>query len=316
MKLKHLLILAVIFFFTSTGSAQEAPELSRLSEHVYAYIGITQASPSANSFGANCGVIIGSDAVMVIDTLVSAKKARALISQIEEITDTPIKYVANTHYHLDHAWGNCEFEKLGAVIIAHENAPLSEEQIEYALTHPEDFGMTAEDLTGTTVSLPRITFRDSMNVDLGGVTVKLHFPGPSHTQDSITAYVNEDNILFTGDAVFNKYHPFLGEGDISSWIKILSELEQSTAAVIVPGHGPAATRQDLRDLADYLEEFDENARRLCDKKTQDDAPAVAEELLKLLPEQGRTEMPVLVEMNLRTKYLPSSPGKTAGTGTH
>lgn len=304
MTLKRLFVVIACFFMAESGFAQDTTKLAQLSAHVYAYTGITQASPSGNSFGANCGVIVGDHAVLVVDTLISAKKAREFISQIKEITGKPIKYAVNTHHHLDHAWGNSEFEKLGAIIIGHANTPLSKAQVDFAIAHAQGYGLTTDDLAGTQACVPSVTFNDTMNIDLGNVTVTLHFPGASHTNSSITAYVNEDHVLFAGDIVFNKYHPFLAEGDIANWINVLSGLETSTASIIVPGHGPVATKKDLKELAVYLKAFDSTAKKLCQQKTQEEAPAISEELLRLLPDQGRTELTGLVEMNIRGKYLP------------
>jgi glyoxylase-like metal-dependent hydrolase (beta-lactamase superfamily II) len=303
--MKKNLFFAILYLFIAVNAyAQETPSLTKLTEHVYAYIGITQASPSGNSYGANCGVVIGSESVMVIDTLISAKHAGKLITDIKKITDKPIKYVVNTHYHLDHSWGNSAFAKLGSVIIAQKNIPLTKEQIKQIMAHPEPYGLTAQDLAGTTAKLPDIFFDTSLKVDLGGVTVNLHYPGPSHSIDSIIAHVNGDNVVFAGDIIFNRYHPFLGEGDIKGWIGVLSQLEKLKAKVIVPGHGPAAAMSDIKEMSIYLREFDRNARRLTKNKTQADAPSIAKKLILALPDQKRTELSSLIEMNLRMKYLP------------
>lgn len=141
--------------------AEETAGLTKLSEHVYAAVDFKNASPAANSFGVNTGVVIGNDAVLVVDTRISAKKAQEFIADIRKVTGKPIRYVVNTHYHLDHSWGNCEFVKLGAVVIGHENSRLTVERSREIMSHPEYFGMTAQDLQGTTVSPPTITFKDT-----------------------------------------------------------------------------------------------------------------------------------------------------------
>jgi len=301
------ILLAIIFclFFISFAHAQEAPALQKLSDNVYAYINIKNATPADNSFGANCGVVIGEESVLVIDTLVSAKHAKRLIEQIREISDKPIKFAVNTHPHLDHAWGNSEFAKLGTIIIGQRNMPFTKEYAAKALGYAENFGLSEEAMEGTTAKLPDILIDDTLTIDLGGVSVELNYLGHSHTIDSITALVKEDNILFTGDIIFNKYHPFLAEGNISSWIKILEKIEKTTAAkIIVPGHGPAALKKDIAEMAEYLKTFDKQAKKLCKKKTQEDSAEITEKLMALLPMQDRNELQNLVEMNLKMKYLP------------
>ena len=287
--------------------AEETAGLTKLSEHVYAAADFKNATPAGNGFGVNTGIVIGNDAVLVIDTRISAKKAQEFIADIRKVTDKPIKYVVNTHYHLDHSWGNCEFVKLGAVVIGHENGPKLTSRYIEGISHPENYGLTAEDIKGTTISPPTITFKDALLVDLGGVTVSLSYLGHTHTNDGIVALVDQDGVLFAGDTLFVRYHPSMGDADIQGWLKALAELEKTPAKIIVPGHGPVSTVADVKDLEVYLTEFDKQAKVLCAGKTQNDAPTIARELLKVLPDQKRTELIWAVENNLRSNYLPRRP---------
>ena len=297
-------LLLVCLFAPGLVIAEETAGLTKLSEHVYAAVDFKNASPATNSFGVNTGVVVGNDAVLVVDMRISAKQAQAFIADIKKITGKPVKYVVNTHYHLDHSWGNCEFVKLGAVVIGHENGRLAALRSKESMSHPEYFGMTPDDLNGTTVSAPTITFKDAMLVDLGGVTVSLLYLGPAHTDDSVVAFVDQDGVLFAGDILFTRYHPFLADADVAGWLKALAKLEAIPAKIIVPGHGPVSTVADIKDLEIYLTQFDKQAKILCAGKAQDDAPAIAQEMLKILPDQKRTELVGGVENNLRSKYLP------------
>jgi cyclase len=299
-----LVVFGLVLFLATPSFCQNPRTLQKLSDHIYAYVGVTGASPSANSFGANSGVVVGKDAVLVVDTLISVKEAEKLLADIRKVTNKPIKYVVNTHYHLDHAWGNKVFVREGAVIIAHENSRLAGPRSEYGLKHYQQFGLTAADMEGTDLSFPTVTFKDEMRIDLGEVMVDLAYPGVTHTDGSISAYVSPEQTIFLGDILFTKYHPYLGEGDIPSWIKVLSKLERGPAKVIIPGHGPVSTVADIKNMEAYLKVFDRKAKQLCKGKKQDDAPAIAAQLLKELPDQGRTELPGMVESNLREKYLP------------
>jgi cyclase len=287
----------------SSVLAGDTPTLQRISEHVYAYVDVKNASP-AGSFGSNAGLVVGRNAALVIDTLISAKAADNFLADIRKVTDKPVKYVVNTHHHLDHAWGNCQFVTLGAEVITQENALSHMPEDAQALAHPEQHGLTAKDLEGTTLQGPTITFTDSMKIDLGGVIVELRYPGASHTNDSITAYVPQDKVMFVGDILFTHYHPFLAEGDLPHWQQVLSELTQTPATKIVPGHGPVSNKADVELMKTYLNEFDSQAKTLCSGKSANEAPAIAQELIKRLPQQERTELPRLVEFNLRLKYLP------------
>jgi len=304
MKMRFMVsVIIMLFFIAMPLQAQEEMQLTKLSEHVYAYINpIEEASPQT-SFGSNCGIVVGEEGVLVIDTLVSAAHAKELIRSIQQLTDVPIKYVVNTHYHADHTWGNAEFKKLGAVIIAQKDVPITKKEIEESMAHPETFGLAAEDIVGTTAVSPDIEFDSFLSIDLGGVAVECFHQRGTHTSDSITVAVKDEAVLFLGDILFNKCHPYLGEGTIQQWIEYLSALIVEDGQIIVPGHGPVATGQDIQDMAKYLDAFDTHARALVKGKTQADAVEVAQELMTLLPDQNRDALPMIVEMNLRTKYL-------------
>lgn len=287
----------------AVSAQSQDPGLAKLSEHVYAAAGFKNPT-IRRSFGVNSGVIVGDDGVLVIDTRISAKKAQELIADIKQVTDKPIKYVVNTHYHLDHTWGNCEFVKLGAVVIGHENARLTASKTEEDIKNATNFGLTEQDMEGTVASIPTIMFKDSLMIDLGGVTAHLTYMGHTHTNDGIVALIEPDGVLFTGDILFVGYHPSMGDSDLNGWLKALEELKTTEAKIIVPGHGPVSTVNDINDLAVYLTEFDKLAKQLCEGKSSKDAPAIARQLLQELPEQGRTELKAAVGSNLRAKYLP------------
>lgn len=295
-------VLMILLLYAVSAQSQE-PGLTKLSEHVYAAAGFKNPT-IRRSFGVNSGVIVGDDAVLVIDTRISAKKAQELIADIKQVTDKPIKYVVNTHYHLDHTWGNCEFVKLGAVVIGHENARLTASKTEEDIKNATNFGLTEQDMEGTVPSIPTIMFKDSLLVDLGCVTARLTYMGHTHTNDGIVVLIEPDGVLFTGDILFTGYHPSMGDSDLNGWLKALEELKTTEAKIIVPGHGRVSTVNDINDLPVYLTEFDKMARQLCAGKNRNDAPAIARELLKKLPEQGRTELTAAVGSNLRAKYLP------------
>jgi glyoxylase-like metal-dependent hydrolase (beta-lactamase superfamily II) len=278
-------------------------KLTQVSPRVYAYVGTTNASPLTNSFGANAGVVIGRDCALVVDTLMSAKEGASWLADIRRLTDKPIRYVVNTHHHMDHTWGNCVFAACGAAIIAHDYTREALLQPANGLARAQRYNIPAADLEGTVITLPTITFSQELTVDLGDVTVRLSFPGASHTPGAITVYVVQDQVLFTGDILFTGYHATVIDGDIPDWRRVLEKLQEIPTSAIVPGHGPISSKQDLQALSEYLDVFDTEARRLCEGRTVADASAVAEELAKRLPEQGRSELSLIVRANLTVRYL-------------
>lgn len=292
-----VLLLGIISYAAHAAAAEQT--LTKVAEGIYSYADTRNASPQ-NSFGANAGIVVGREGILVVDTLVSAKEAARFIKDIRTVSDKPIKYVVNTHSHLDHAFGNSEFAKLGAVIISHSNCRKDlEARGEETLKRAAGYGLAADDLAGTVITLPSITFSERMEIDLGGLRVELIYPGPSHTDGSILVSVPERRVLFAGDALFTGYHPNLAEGDLDSWIKALDYISALGAVSIIPGHGPLSGKKDVEDMKDYLRVFDGRARELA--ANSDDPAFIVSELKKALP--GRTELEFLIGANVQARYI-------------
>ena len=176
---------------------------------------------------------------MVVDTLISAKEAQRFIKDIRAVSDKPIRYVVNTHDHLDHVLGNSEFAKLGAVIIAQAGTKAAMvKNGDGLLQRAKYFGLSDEAMSGTTVVVPSLTFSDAMEIDLGDRKVEVIHAGPSHTGGSSIVYVPDSKTLFAGDILFTNYHPNMRDGDIQGWVKALDLIASMDVTNIIPGHGP------------------------------------------------------------------------------
>ncbi|MBF0137359.1 MAG: MBL fold metallo-hydrolase [Magnetococcus sp. DMHC-1] len=288
------ILLLTLFNVQSAGA-----ELTRLTDKVYAYVGVKDAS-AAHSFAANAGIVIGRDGVLVIDTLISAREGERFLADIRAVTDKPIKYVINTHTHLDHALGNCVFAKLGAVVISHEadQAMLATRGADI-LKNAGTYGLKPEDMLGTEIVVPTLAFSNQMTIDLGGEQVRLLRTLPSHTAGSLVVHLPAEKLLFSGDILFTDFHPFMGDGDLEGWSKTLDSLQAMEIDNIVPGHGPLSTKKDLRDMQEYLSLFDKKARELAG--TMQDANAIAARLLEILPKRSMADW--MVAYNVKSRYL-------------
>jgi len=297
--IKLAFITACLFIAVSSGLASAQEGLTRIAENVYSYVDIKHASPQ-NSFGANAGIVVGKNGILVVDTLISSKKARKFLEDIRAFSDKPIKYVVNTHSHLDHCFGNAEFDKIGAVIIAHQNSGKDLRlNGEATMKRARAYGLTDDDLEGTTIALPKLTFTERMEIDLGGQTVELIYKGPSHTGGSIMVYIPDNKILFAGDILFTDYHPNLVEGDIDGWIKTLDYIMSLDVNAIIPGHGPLSGKKDISDMREYLITFDKKAKELCAKSK--DVDWIVPEIKKALPQ--RRELDMMIKGNIQMRYL-------------
>jgi len=292
--------IALILFHAAAFAAVPAQTgLTKIAEGVYAYVDAKNPSP-LTSFGANAGIVVGRDGVVVVDTLTSAKKAQRFIRDIRAVTDKPIRYVINTHHHLDHSLGNCEFVKLGAAVMAQENAKKDAQQdADSVLKRALNYGFTAEALAGTTIALPTMTFTDAMTLDLGDRIVELSYAGPSHTSGSILVAIPDAKVLFAGDALFTNFHPNLRDADMNGWIKVMDRIAAMDVQKIIPGHGPMSGKQDVADMKQYLLIFDSKARELAAKSN--DAESIAAELKKALPKRDYFDM--FIVSNVKAKYL-------------
>ncbi len=300
--LRTMLFVLVFVLVGSVTMGRAAPAqsgLTKIADNVYSYVNVKGSSPQ-NSFGANAGIIIGKNGILVVDTLVSSKEAKRFIKDIRAISDKPIRYVVNTHSHLDHTFGNADFRRLGAVIISHENCKKNmESNSENALKNAKAYGLTEKDMEGTKIVYPVLTFSERMEVDLGNQKVELIYAGPSHTDDSILVYLPDKKILFAGDVLFTGYHPYMGDGEIEGWTEVLDSIAALDPAVIIPGHGPVSGKKDVEDMRNYLITFDEKARELATQSN--DVEHIASEIKKIVPQ--RAEGDWLIKANIQMKYL-------------
>jgi cyclase len=293
-----LLVLALVLF-AHCDSAFAAEKLTQIDENVYAYVD-TKNGSNKNSFGANAGIIIGKDGIVVVDTMISAKEAKRFIRDIRTISRKPIRYVVNTHYHLDHVFGNSEFAKLGAIIIAQENAGKAmEKSARDTLKNIKGYGLTPKDMKGTTPAYPVLTYGDRMTINIGGQQIELIHARHSHTDGDTLVYLPAKKVLFAGDILFTNYHPFLAEGNIEEWAKELDDIKAMDVNKIIPGHGPISGKRDLDDMKEYIVKFDQKAKELASQS--DDAQKIATEIQSALP--PRPEGTFLIPSNIKMKYL-------------
>jgi cyclase len=240
---------------------------------------------------------------VVVDTLISSKEARRFISDIKAVSDKPIRYVVNTHEHLDHSLGNADFIRLGAVVISQTNCRKNAEAAAATiLEKAKNYGLKEEMLQGTRVAEASLTFSDKMEIYLGDRKVVLIYAGPSHTDGSILVYVPDTKTLFAGDILFTNFHPNMRDGDVKNWISVLDYILSIDAVSIIPGHGPLSAKKDIQEMKEYLMTCEKIGRELSAQGK--DANYIAAEILKTVPKRQFFEM--FVTGNVAAKY-PQAP---------
>jgi cyclase len=201
--------------------------------------------------GGNIGVSTGADGVFVVDDEYAplVPKIRAVI---KTLSDKPVRVVINTHWHGDHTGGNAGMAETGAVIVAHDNVRkrLSTEQFNAAFNHKTP--PAANPLT-----LPIITFADSVTLHLNGEDVEVRHVAPAHTDGDSIIHFKKSNVLHMGDTFFNGMYPFIDvdsggsiDGAVAAADAGLSMADGATK--IIPGHGPLAAKADLQKYRDVI----------------------------------------------------------------
>jgi cyclase len=193
--------------------------------------------------GGNIGVSVGPDGVALIDDKF-APLAPRIEAALKTISDKPVRFVINTHYHGDHSDGNAVFGQR-STIIAHDNTR------KRLITGAKDQPPVPA------VALPVITFEDKLTLHLNGEDIRaIHFPS-GHTDTDVVIFFTQSNVVHMGDDFFNGMFPFIdsdGGGSVKGLITNVTKLlEQIPAdAKIIPGHGKIATTKELRDFLAML----------------------------------------------------------------
>ena len=200
--------------------------------------------------GGNIGVSVGPDGVFLIDDQYAplTPKIRAAVTAL---SDKPIRFVLNTHWHGDHTGGNENFGQTGVLIVAHENVRkrMSTEQF------MEAFGNKVP--AAPAAALPVVSFTDAVTFHLSGEEIHGFHVSPAHTDGDSVVHFRKANVLHGGDTFFNGMYPFidLSSGGSVSGVVGAADLLLALAgegAKIIPGHGPLATRADLQAYRDMV----------------------------------------------------------------
>ncbi|HTR86878.1 MAG TPA: MBL fold metallo-hydrolase [Reyranella sp.] len=262
-------------FADQADTAEKTATFSRLSEHAYAFT--TEGDP-------NTGVIVGDDAVMVIDSQPTPKLAQAVIEKIRSVTDKAIRYVVLSGYHGVRTLGASAYE--GAQVISSE------------ATREMIVERGAQELKSTPPRLPRlfkhadlipgltwptITFGNRMTLWLGKLQVELIQPGRGATKGDAIAWLPEERILFSGALVTNEATPYAGDAHFKDWPATLQKLRELRPETLLPSRGdPLAGEEEIGGAIAATEAY---VRELFGA-----ASAEANETLKQAYDKARAEL--------------------------
>ena len=219
--------------FASQADLEEKKiTFSKLSEHAYAYT--AEGDP-------NTGIVIGDDAVMVIDTQATPVMAADVIRRIREVTNKPIKYVVLSHYHAVRVLGASAYKPEHVIASEDTLSMIKERGEEDKASEIGRFPRLFRNVESVPPGLtwPTLTFTGKMTLWLGKLEVQLLQLGRGHTKGDTVVWLPAERILFSGDLVEYDATPYAGDAYFSDWPKTLDNLAALKPAKLVPGRGAA-----------------------------------------------------------------------------
>jgi len=204
---------------------------------------------------SNSAFLITDEGVLVVDTRQHPHDGQDLLERIRKITDKPIKWVVNTHFHGDHTYGNSVFKALGANIVAHEDTARIMAQVadkEFARRQPF-FKARQYDPGEVKLTLPNLTFSNDLTIHLGRREVILAYRGPGQNPGDTFVFFPHARAVFTSGAFGKQSMPNMNfTPSPENWVKLLTDVMKMDVDVVMPPHGDIATRADVADLATFI----------------------------------------------------------------
>lgn len=263
MKLISVLSIAIILLFPQTGIAQNQ-------EVTIKVIPVTNQISMLVGQGGNIGLLVGGKKALMIDDQFAPLTGK-ILDAVKTVTDKPVSYLLNTHWHGDHTGGNANMSQAGALIFAHENV---RKRLENAQRTKNELVPNA---------LPDFTFTDQMNFFFEDEEIVFLHSHNGHTDGDAMVYFVQNNVLHTGDLYFQGRYPFMdlnSGGSVAGYIeavrKALMLIDDDTK--IIPGHGNLSNKKEYLSFLEMLEHLHANiSQAIASGKTE--AEIAADETL-------------------------------------
>lgn len=239
------------------------------------------------SLDLNVGVVLAGDAVLVVDSRATPGQARELRTELAQLTELPVRWLFNTHYHWDHTFGNQCFPE--AQLWGHDECRRmlvdhGSQMLEGLVSYLSDEGREA--LQELVITPPTETFTERATIDMGGRRAELAYFGRGHTNSDAVLHI--DGVTFAGDLIEEGGPPGVSDSFPISWVEAVGKLANEARPVVVPGHGDVVdvehvvvTRFDLAWIARTATEAREEGRTL-DRIDVADSPYPADVTVEAL----------------------------------
>jgi glyoxylase-like metal-dependent hydrolase (beta-lactamase superfamily II) len=233
----------------------------RVSENVFWFQSEVYAQVTA-------GVIVGPQWAVVIDTLALPEETLGMREFIEHELGVQVRYVVNTHYHADHTWGSCFFP--GATVIGH--AKCREFLIEYGIPSLDSARKQNPNLRQVKIILPHLTFESGELTMRVGKKNLIFSQAFGHSPDGISVLVEEDRVLFAGDAFMSL--PYVVDGDIDDMLASVKRIGRLGLENIIQGHGDIILRGEIdaavKENLNYLNNIKKAVKAAGKRKNVDE----------------------------------------------
>lgn len=246
--MKRIQILFTSLFFLTMIMYAQNKEVKIITEKLTDHIHVLKGR------GGNIGLFVGDNEVFMIDDQF-APLSEKILKAIRTISDKPIKYLVNTHWHGDHTGGNANMQKEGAVIVSHENVRkrMGTEQVVWGKKRP----------ASPKEALPVITFSEDMRFYIDEEDIFITHVHNAHTDGDALVYFTTSNVLHVGDTYFQGKFPYIdlgSGGSIDGYIKGIEKMlvlsDDNTK--IIPGHGNVTSKKELNAYLKMLKGLKRN----------------------------------------------------------
>ena len=261
MNVLNKLILATLLLLVSTITGTQADSAKdEFSDVSIDTIKVEDGIYMLMGMGGNIGVSVGEDGVFMIDDQFAPLTTK-IKTAIKEISDKPVRFVLNTHWHSDHTGGNENLGNEGVVIVAHDN--VRERMTKDGFIEALNKKMPAS----PPAALPVITFNDRVTFHLNKQEIEVTHRSNAHTDGDSIVVFKSANVVHMGDTFFNGLYPFIDASSKGSVKGLIDTANHVLAMVdyrakIIPGHGPLGDKQALLEYRDMLVTVRDRMRKL------------------------------------------------------
>ena len=296
---------AALLLCAATAVAQTAPvpvvkegTTVKISEHVYVIP--DERVPMV----PNVGFVVGSKATLVIDPGMGIRSGEVVLRELSKISKNSELFVANTHFHPEHTTGDGAFPQSAKVIrAAAQQQDVDEMGMAWVDTFRKRSPQIEEVLKGASFRKPAQTFDKTTTLDLGGVRVRMMWLGPGHTRGDTVFFVEEDQVLFSGDLAMRDIFPAFAtpQSSARSWLASLDVLDKLGAKRVVPAHGVMTDASVISAYRDFIRALQSRVAALkAEGKTQiETAMLVTNEFT---PKYSGWDQPIRIQAAARSMY--------------